>query len=147
MAENKDRIIQDLKLYKRIPVIIKNLQETKKLKELDLSNLSCSSSTLEEHRCSNYQEYSTTERQAERQEQLKTEIQGIDFKIMQYETLLLNIQRSVDSLDDKERRIIELRFLKGFTWVRIAMELHYSEKWCRGICTAALKTLNVIMYG
>ena len=57
------------------------------------------------------------------------------------------IDRLLQGLNDTERTIIEMHYIKGKQWWQIAYEVKYSERHCRRIRTDAICKLAVGLYG
>lgn len=57
------------------------------------------------------------------------------------------IDRLLEGLNDIERTIIEMHYIKGKQWWRIAYEVKYSERHCRRIRSEAICKLAVGLYG
>lgn len=57
------------------------------------------------------------------------------------------IDRLLEGLNDIERRIIEMHYIKGKQWWQIAYEVKYSERHCRRIKFDAICKLTVGLYG
>lgn len=57
------------------------------------------------------------------------------------------IDRLLEGLNDIERAIIEMYYIKGKQWWQIAYEVKYSERHCRRIRSEAICKLAVGLYG
>lgn len=57
------------------------------------------------------------------------------------------IDRLLKGLNDIERTIIEMHYIKGKQWWQIAYEVKYSERHCRRIKSDAIYKLVVGLYG
>jgi len=77
---------------------------------------------------------------------LKTTINHLENK-------MLVVDQGVKQLNDKERRIIELRYMKlnrwerQQTWVQISYEMKYDVSWLKELRNRAINTLVEIMFG
>ena len=78
---------------------------------------------------------------------------NISIRINHLENKILVIKQGIKQLDEKERRIIELRFMqlnrwdKPLTWVQISREMNYDISWCKELRNRAIITLTEIMFG
>ena len=69
------------------------------------------------------------------------------------ENKILVIRQGIKQLNDNERRIIELRYMrlnrwdKPLTWVQISREMNYDTSWCRELRNRAINTLTGVMFG
>lgn len=78
---------------------------------------------------------------------------NISIKINHLESKVLVIQQGIKQLNEKERRIIELRYMrlnrwdKPLTWVQISREMNYDTSWCRELRNRAINTLTGVMFG
>jgi DNA-directed RNA polymerase specialized sigma subunit len=65
----------------------------------------------------------------------------------------LVVDQGVKQLEDKERRIIELRYMKlnrwerQLTWLQISCEMKYDVSWLRELRNRAINSLVEIMFG
>jgi len=65
----------------------------------------------------------------------------------------LVVDQGVKQLEDKERRIIELRYMKlnrwerQLTWLQISYEMKYDVSWLRELRNRAINSLAEIMFG
>jgi len=57
------------------------------------------------------------------------------------------LDRLIKGLNDVEREIIEMYYIKGRQWWQIAYEVKYSERHCRRIRSDAIGKLAVGLYG
>ena len=65
-----------------------------------------------------------------------------------YRLLIDRIDNALESLDDKQREIIKLRYIEGMgkqSWKLIAESLHISERWCFNIRDEALERLKKVI--
>jgi RinA family phage transcriptional activator len=78
---------------------------------------------------------------------------NMSIEINHLESKILVIQQGIKQLNEKERRIIELRFMqhnrwdKPLTWVQISREMNYDISWCRELRNRAINTLTGVMFG
>jgi len=68
------------------------------------------------------------------------DISALHFKIMQLET-------AINSLNDTERKIIDLRFNKRMPWMEVAGETGYSERGCKKRGYGIIKTVSMKLFG
>lgn len=53
------------------------------------------------------------------------------------------IETMIESLDDvKQKEVLRLRYLRGYTWVKIGMRINYSEQHARWIHGKAIEELR-----
>ena len=70
--------------------------------------------------------------------------QAIDREIDRLADMRANITASIDALqDEKLRQVIRLRYIKGLTFERIAVEVHYSYKQTCRLHGMALESLDI----
>lgn len=90
--------------------------------------------------------YSETESQAITLANIKTTINHLDNKI-------LVINQAIKKLNEKEKRVIELRYMqtnkwdKPLTWVQISYMMNYDISWCKELRRRAIDALTEIMFG
>jgi len=86
---------------------------------------------------------SATENEAmyiiERQELLKRRIKATTRKVNR-------INRSIESLDNTEREIIAMRYLKGNQWWEIAYAIKFSERHCKRIRNSAIEKITIALF-
>ena len=72
----------------------------------------------------------------------------ISKEIKTNESIIKVLDRCIEALPYKHKRIIELRYTKSkMTWVDIANELHYSISHCKRLHSGAIYKISVSMYG
>jgi DNA-directed RNA polymerase specialized sigma subunit len=57
------------------------------------------------------------------------------------------LERSIEILNETERRIIDLKYFREEPWYNIAYQIQYSERQCRYIRTNAINKLAVAIFG
>lgn len=78
---------------------------------------------------------------------------NISIKINHLENKVLILKQGIKQLNEKERRIIELRYIqlnrwdKPLTWIQISREMNYDTSWCRELKNRAIITLTEVMFG
>ena len=78
---------------------------------------------------------------------------NISIKINHLENKVLIIKQGIKQLNEKERRIIELRYMqlnrwdKPLTWAQISREMNYDISWCMELRNRAIITLTEAMFG
>jgi len=81
------------------------------------------------------------------------ELATLQSKINHIENKVLVIKQGIKQMDEKERRIIELRYMKlnkwdrPLTWVQISRAMNYDISWCRELRNRAIVKLSVVMFG
>lgn len=73
-------------------------------------------------------------------EKIKQEIEKKD-------RVVRKIDFALSKLDDTQRKIIELKYIKGKQWWEIGAEVCYSERWCKHLRTKAINKMAIIIYG
>ena len=61
--------------------------------------------------------------------------------IAETEEELQKTEAMLDRLPAAQRRILQLRYIRGMEWIDVAEEEHYSERHCRRIHDEAVRTL------
>ncbi|SKC82995.1 hypothetical protein [Maledivibacter halophilus] len=64
-----------------------------------------------------------------------------------YEYKISKIEEAINSLEEKEQKIIESKYIQGNQWYIVAHEENYSEKWCKKIRNTAINKLTLVLYG
>ena len=78
---------------------------------------------------------------------------NISIKINHLENKVLILKQGIKQLNEKERRIIESRYIqlnrwdKPLTWIQISREMNYDTSWCRELKNRAIITLTEVMFG
>ena len=63
----------------------------------------------------------------------------IDRRIDEYVDLTREIEAAIDKVgDDRCRNILRYRYINGWSWEKIAREMHYDERWVRRLHGRAL---------
>ena len=74
-------------------------------------------------------------------------------KINHLENKILVVDQGVKQLSEKERKVIELRYMRlnrwerQMTWVQIAYEIKYDVSWLKELRNRAIDTLTNVMFG
>lgn len=74
-------------------------------------------------------------------------------KVNHLENKILVINQGIKQLNDKERKVIELRYMqvnkwdRQLTWVQISRKMNYDESWCKELRNRAINSLSVVMFG
>lgn len=63
-------------------------------------------------------------------------------KIEEFKALRLEIEATIDSLSSYQRRLMRMRYIRGFTWQQIAQRLYCDESTCRRIHRNILRSLQ-----
>ena len=93
-----------------------------------------------------YKFSSDTENKAIELAILSTKVNHLDNKITV-------VNEGIKQLNEKERNIIELRYMqtnkwdRQLTWVQIARITKYDERWCKEIRSRAINNLALVMFG
>ena len=78
---------------------------------------------------------------------------NMSIEINHLENKVLIIKQGIKQLNDNERRIIELRYMrlnrwdKPLTWVQISREMNYDISWCKELRNRSIITLTGVMFG
>lgn len=73
----------------------------------------------------------------------KTELLALyEAKKAELDAALLAIERAIEKLGPRERRLVRLHYIDGLTWERVAVAMDYSWRQVHRIHDAALKKLN-----
>jgi len=81
------------------------------------------------------------------------ELATLQNKINHLENKVLVINQGIKKMDEKERRIIELRYMqlnkwdRPLTWMQISRQMNYDISWCRELKSRAIVKLTVVMFG
>ena len=68
----------------------------------------------------------------------------IDRRIDEYVDLTREIEAAIDRIgDDRYRDILRYRYVNGWSWEKIAQEMHYDERWVRRLHGWALLRLEI----
>ena len=63
-------------------------------------------------------------------------------KINQLVAVRIEIERAIGTVqDDTQRRLLRLRYIKGMTWEKIAVEMNYTYQW---VCALRGRALNKV---
>lgn len=81
------------------------------------------------------------------------ELATLQNKINHLENKVLVINQGIKKMDEKERRIIELRYMqlnkwdRPLTWMQISRQMNYDISWCKELNHRAINTLTKVMFG
>lgn len=68
----------------------------------------------------------------------------IDRRIDEYADLTREIEAAIDRIDDdRYRDILRFRYVNGWSWERIAREMHYELRWLHYLHGRALREIRV----
>ena len=68
-------------------------------------------------------------------------------RIQKTQGLLDRLDRSIEVLNDIEKRIIKLRYMKNLQWYEVSWNVKYSERWCKELKSKAIEKIAVAMFG
>lgn len=124
-----------LKSYKQYIAAIRNLEKMyqQKLSESETKSLAVK-----------YSEKTKTNSVVSFVELYALELCEIQEKIDKLRNIIEMIDEALNSLNENEKKIIELKYKKGLAWWQIAFEMKYSERACRYIKNRALKKIKKV---
>lgn len=68
----------------------------------------------------------------------------IDRRIDEYVDLVRQAEAAIDQIEDERcRDVLRYRYLSGWTWEKIAEQMHYDERWVRHLHGLALLQVEV----
>ena len=68
-------------------------------------------------------------------------------RLAKTERLIEAVDRAIGALEDQERDIITMRYLKGSPWYAICHKVRYNERWCREIRRRAVDKVALAIFG
>lgn len=80
-------------------------------------------------------------------EERGVELATIKGRIEIMENKIKIMDNALNALNDTEKSIIDLRYLKGEQWWQIANNVMFSERWCKEIRKNAVKKIALSMFG
>ena len=83
---------------------------------------------------------------AEQTERLENKLRLLSVNRKRIVTLLQRLDGAMETLDDVDRQILELRHIRGCRWVQVAMEVPYSEHGCQIHARKAVQQVAAIMF-
>lgn len=62
------------------------------------------------------------------------------------EILKQRIDNAIDALNEEEKAVVKLKFIEGYKWYRVAIEIYKSERCCKQIGYRAIEKLEKILF-
>lgn len=63
------------------------------------------------------------------------------------EPMIKRLERSLEALTETDRRIIELRYINGYSWPMVARAAYSSEGYVRKRCATVIELMTDMMFG
>lgn len=82
----------------------------------------------------------------EREETTET-VRKMQVKLAQIEPAIKRLERSLEALIETDRRIIETRYINGYSWPMVARAAYSSEGYVRKRCVTAIELMVDMMCG
>ena len=92
------------------------------------------------------EQHSSVEQAIERKEKLEGRLLILTANRQRLTTLIQRIDAALATLEDNERKIIELKHIVGENWIHISMQVPYSERSCQRRCREAVERVAAIMF-
>ncbi len=92
-------------------------------------------------------ELTSTESAAAHRESIQQRINTALKEAERLEHIVNMVERSIELLPTEDRLIIEMRFKENKSWMMIASELNYSEKWTARKGNRAIKAIARMLFG
>ena len=89
------------------------------------------------------EQHSSVEQAIERKEKLEGRLLILTAN---RQTLIHRIDAALATLEESERKIVELKHIVGENWIHIAMQVPYSERSCQRRCREAVERVAAIMF-
>ncbi|KPU45808.1 hypothetical protein OXPF_05970 [Oxobacter pfennigii] len=71
----------------------------------------------------------------------------IKSRIEKMKVKVKNIETALETLNDAERMIIEMKYFEGCRWQQISYKAQYNERWCKEIRKRAIEKMAIGMFG
>lgn len=147
--ENRERRI-NLKEIERILKSIREYEAKIKSLELEISDLKdLQSINLKGINYDNLVKtnslFSKTELYAIKDLEIQQTIDLLEYKKRHVERFLIRIKTAIESLNDLEKQIIQMKFLDNKIWRFITFEVNLEERQCREIKRKALKKISKLI--
>lgn len=92
------------------------------------------------------EKHSSVEQAIERKEKLEGRLLILTANRQRLTTLIQRIDAALATLEESERKIVELKHIVGENWIHIAMQVPYSERSCQRRCREAVERVAAIMF-
>ena len=139
------RILQN---YNKMKVAALNLTEEIKAQENLLRDESIASIQYGDDRISGgTRELTITEAAAVRRIQLEGYIADMRIRRDDMERTIRAIDRAFESLDDEDVELVQGRYMRRQSWIEIADDLNYTEKWAQEKGGKVLRDVALMLFG
>lgn len=91
--------------------------------------------------------FSSVEQSYERKQKLIQKMQMLQADKSAINELLLRIDNALETLSFTDRAIIEKKFIYGYNWSVVAIDINFSERTCQRIAINAIKRLTQTLFG
>ena len=139
------RLLQN---YAKMKVAVMNLTEEIEAQEAILRDESISSIQYGDDRiCGGTRELTITEAAAARRIKLEGHIADMRVRRDDMERTIRAIDRAFESLSDEDVELLQGRYIRGLSWVEIAENLNYTEKWAKEKGGKVLRDVALMLFG
>lgn len=137
-----------LKNYNQFKARLKNIQ-------IEINSIMEQINSLNDVKISKYSSqpkaslnvFSSVEQSYERKQKLIQKMQMLQADKSAINELLLRIDNALETLSFTDRAIIEKKFIYGYNWSAVAIDINFSERTCQRIAINAIKRLTQTLFG
>ena len=139
------RLLQN---YAKMKVAVTNLTEEIEAQEMILRDESIASIQYGDDRISGgTRELTITEAAAARRIKLERHIADMRIRRDEIERTIRAIDRAFESLSDEDADLLQGRYIRGLSWVEVAEDLNYTEKWAKEKGGKVLRDVALMLFG
>lgn len=90
---------------------------------------------------------SQEEREYLKKEETTENVQKMRAELAKIEPMIKRFERSLEALTETDRRIIETRYINGYSWPMVARAAYSSEGYVRKRCAVVIELMVDMMFG
>lgn len=136
-----------LRSYNKMKVAALNLTEEIEAMERLLADEGIASVRYGDDTTGGRGELTSTEAAAARRIELEGHITDMRIRRDDMERTIRAIDRALESLSDEDVELLQGRYMRGLSWVELAEELNYTEKWAKEKGGKVLRDVALMLFG
>ena len=90
---------------------------------------------------------SQEEREYLKREEMTENVRKMQAELGKIEPMIKRLERSLEALTETDRRIIELRYINGYSWPMVARAAYSSDGYVRKRCATVIELMTDMMFG
>lgn len=90
---------------------------------------------------------SQEEKECLKREEMAENVQKMQAELAKIEPAIKRLERTLEALTETDKRIIEARYINGYSWPMVARAAYSSDGYVRKRCATAIELMTDMMFG